>query len=124
MAVHPGSYHRTMVTALMILPICACAIVLLIQHSLALVFGLAALVAAVRFRIRLRDPLDGVYIFSAISVGLATGVGHLGVGYVMMVFFCLSSYVLWWLGFGVPSAVPNDEQIQLSAAPADSKLKR
>ena len=68
MYTHPNSYGRSLITALVILPICATATVWLIQDSLALAFGLAALVAAVRFRIRLDNPLDGVYIFAAISV--------------------------------------------------------
>ena len=94
-------YRKTFVEALILLPICATSIVLLIQDSLALAFGLAALVAAVRFRIRLNDALDGIYIFAAICVGLASGVGYLGVGIVMTVFFCFASVILWRMGYGV-----------------------
>lgn len=100
MHTHPDSYRRSLVTALIILPICATATVWLIQDSLPLAFGLAALVAAVRFRIRLDNALDGVYVFSAISVGLASGVGHIGVGFVMAVFFCFSASILWILRYG------------------------
>lgn len=100
MYTHPLSYRRTFVTALIILPICATATVWLIQDSLALAFGLAALVAAVRFRIRLDDPLDGVYVFGAISVGLSSGTGNLGVGYVMTSFFCLGATIIWITRYG------------------------
>jgi hypothetical protein len=100
MYTHPRAYGRSLITALLILPICATATVWLIQDSLALAFGLAALVAAVRFRIRLSNPLDGVYIFSAISVGLASGVGHIGVGYLMTLFFCSCATVVWILRYG------------------------
>jgi len=65
------------------LPICATSIVMLIQNSLPLAFGLTVLVAAVRFRVRLNDALDGIHIFAAICVGLASGIGYLGVGSVM-----------------------------------------
>jgi predicted signal transduction protein with EAL and GGDEF domain len=93
-------YRKSFVDALIVLPICATSIVLLIQDSLALAFGLAALVAAVRFRVRLRDALDGIYIFAAICVGLASGVGYLGVGVVMTVFFCFASVILWGINYG------------------------
>ena len=93
-------YQKTFVKSLIVLPICATSIVLLIQDSLALAFGLAALVAAVRFRIRLPDALDGIYIFAAICVGLASGVGYLGVGVVMTVFFCFASVILWGTDYG------------------------
>ena len=95
MYTHPFSYRRTFITALIILPICATATVWLIHDSLALAFGLAALVAAVRFRIRLEDPLDGVYVFSSISVGLSSGTGQLLVGYVMACFFCFGATIMW-----------------------------
>ena len=74
--------------------------VLLIQDSLALAFGLAALVAAVRFRVRLPDALDGIYVFAAICVGLASGIGYLGVGVVMTIFFCYASVILWGMDYG------------------------
>jgi hypothetical protein len=93
-------YRRTFVAALIMLPICATSIVLLIQDSLALAFGLAALVAAVRFRVDLTDALDGIHIFAAICVGLASGVGYLGVGFVMTIFFCFASVILWHLNYG------------------------
>jgi len=83
-----GEHSRAFLATLLVLPICATSIVLLIQDSLALAFGLAALVAAVRFQIRLRDALDGIFVFAAICVGLASGVGHLGVALVMSIFFC------------------------------------
>ncbi len=102
-------YRRTFVAALIMLPICATSIVLLIQDSLALAFGLAALVAAVRFRVDLTDALDGIHIFAAICVGLASGVGYLGVGLVMTIFFCFAAVILWHLDYG---ANPGEEARQ------------
>jgi hypothetical protein len=100
MYTHPFSYRRTFITALVILPICATATVWLIHDSLALAFGLAALVAAVRFRIRLDDPLDGVYVFGSIAVGLSSGTGQLLVGYVMTCFFCFGATIMWITRYG------------------------
>ena len=88
------------VRALIVLPICASTVVLLIQDSLALAFGLAALVAAVRFRVTLDEAIDGIYIFSAICVGLAAGIGYLGVAAVMAMFFCLTNAILWGINYG------------------------
>lgn len=88
------------VRALIVLPICASTVVLLIQDSLALAFGLAALVAAVRFRVTLDEAIDGIYIFAAICVGLAAGIGYLGVAAVMAMFFCITNAVLWGMNYG------------------------
>jgi hypothetical protein len=117
MHTHPNSYGRSLITALIILPICATATVWLIQDSLPLAFGLAALVAAVRFRIRLDSPLDGIYIFSSISVGLASGVGHLGVGYLMAGFFCACAAVIFITRYGKrPQAEQADKAKDKDAA--------
>jgi hypothetical protein len=93
-------FRKSFVRALMVLPICATTIVMLIQNNLALAFGLAAMVAAVRFRVSLQEAIDGIYVFSSICIGLAAGIGHLGIAAVMAVFFCFTNVLLWHLDFG------------------------
>ena len=95
-----AGFSKTFVRALIVLPICATTTVLLIQDSLALAFGLAALVAAVRFRVTLDEAMDGIFIFAAICVGLAAGIGYLGVAVVMSIFFCFANLVLWMSDYG------------------------
>ena len=93
-------YRKSFARALLVLPICATTIVLLIQNNLALAFGLAAMVAAVRFRVALQEAIDGIFIFASICVGLAAGIGHLGIAAIMAVFFCFTNAVLWKMEFG------------------------
>ena len=93
-------FRKSFARTLMVLPICATTIVLLIQNNLALAFGLAAMVAAVRFRVALQEAIDGIFIFASICVGLAAGIGHLGVAAIMAVFFCFANAMLWKLNFG------------------------
>jgi hypothetical protein len=109
---------KVFVRALILLPIAATAVVLLIQDSLALAFGLAALVAAVRFRVALPEAIDGIYIFVAICVGLAAGVGFMGVGLMMTLIFSLTNAILWQLDYG---RNPIDDARQDAAA---AKLAR
>ena len=93
-------FRKNFVRALMVLPICATTIVMLIQNNLALAFGLAAMVAAVRFRVSLQEAIDGIYIFSSVCIGLAAGIGHLGIATVMAIFFCFANALLWAFDFG------------------------
>jgi hypothetical protein len=97
---YEAGFNKTFIRSLIVLPICATTIVLLIQDSLALAFGLAALVAAVRFRINLDDAIDGIFIFAAICVGLAAGIGFLGIAFVMTLFFCFGNLILWMVDYG------------------------
>jgi hypothetical protein len=99
--------QKGFVRALIVLPIFASTVLLLIQDSLALAFGLAALVAAVRFRVALSEAIDGIYIFAAICVGLAAGIGYLGVAGIMALFFCFTNAIMWQINFGKN---PIDEQ--------------
>ena len=91
---------RVFVRSLLLMPICATTVVLLTQDSLALAFGLAALVAAVRFGVALTETIDGIYIFTAICVGLAGGIGYVGIALVMTLIFTLTSAVLWQIDYG------------------------
>ena len=93
-------YRKSFARALIVLPKIASTTVLLIQNNLALAFGLAAMVAAVRFRVALQEAIDGIFIFAAICVGLAAGIGHLGVATVMAFFFCVANTVLWKMDYG------------------------
>jgi len=95
-----AGFERNFVIAILALPIVATGVVLLIQDSLPLAFGLAALVAAVRFRVSLKDALDGIFVFAAVGVALASGVGFLGVAYVMAIFFCFVILAAWALDYG------------------------
>ena len=70
------------------------------------------------------DPLDGVYVFGAISVGLSSGTGNLGVGYVMTCFFCLGATIMWSTRYGkrpkaeAPPAVAAEEGAVVSGEAA------
>ncbi len=93
-------FSKNFARALLVLPVCATTIVLLIQDSLALAFGLAALVAAVRFRVNLDDTADAVAVFTAVCVGLAGGIGYLGIAAVLSLFYCMLSLGMWHTDFG------------------------
>jgi len=103
---YEAGFRKSFVRVLIVLPLCATTIVLLIQNSLALAFGLAALVAAVRFRVALDDAMDGIFIFAGICVGLAAGIGSLGIALVMSVFFCFANILMWAVDYG---RNPTDE---------------
>ena len=53
-----------------------------------------------RFRVVLEEAIDGIYIFAAICVGLAAGVGYLGIGAIMALFFCFTNAILWNMDYG------------------------
>ncbi len=95
-----GDYDQSVVHTLIILPIAVTGIVMIVQNSLPLAFSLAGIVAAVRFRTTLKDVKDGVYVFLAISTGLACGVQAIGIAVAVSIVFNVVNLVLWWQDFG------------------------
>ncbi len=102
---------RTVLETLMVLPVVITAIVLIIQNSIALAFGLAGIVAGVQYRNRLAFPVNAAYLFAAIAVGLASGIEAVGIGLIMAMWFCLTLITLRILG------VSNDDRTDLAEPP-------
>lgn len=104
-------YRQTMVHALLLLPVVVAGIVVLVKDSLALAFGLAGIVAAVRFRSSLDDSKDAVAMFLAIAIGLAAAV-RLEVAAALSVAFNALSLMLWHSDFARTPPGLEEERAQ------------
>jgi len=106
--VHKGihrisTYDHSLDETTLILPGIVAAIVLVVQHSLALAFSLAGIVAGVHFRRALQDTFDALFILVAIGTGIAAGVEALEIAAVLTVFFCYSTLYVYYMGDGLES---------------------
>jgi len=91
---------QSFVQTIVIMPIVVTGISMIVLNSLALAFSLAGIVAAVRFRFSLDQPSHAMYIFAAISIGLGSGIGALGVAMVISMAFVFANLVIWKLEYG------------------------
>jgi hypothetical protein len=91
---------QSFVQTIVIMPIVVTGISMVVLNSLALAFSLAGIVAAVRFRFTLRQPSHAMYIFVAISIGLGSGIGSLGVALVISMAFVYATLIIWKLEYG------------------------
>ena len=98
-------YTRTFADTLLVVPIAITLVVFLVKDSLALAFSLAGIVAAVRFRTNLDEPIDAVYLFLVVGVGLAAGVQLLFVAFIASVVFNVVVLTVWRLNAGGQAAV-------------------
>ena len=106
--VHKGihrvsSYDHSLDETTLILPGIVAAIVLVVQHSLALAFSLAGIVAGVHFRRALQDTFDALFILVAIGTGIAGGVEALEIATVLTMFFCYATLFVYYQGDGLES---------------------
>ena len=102
--IHRVSAHdHSMDETMLILPGVVAAIVLIVQHSLALAFSLAGIVAGVQFRRALQDTFDALFILVAIGTGIAAGVKALEIATVLTVFFSYATLYVYFYGDGLES---------------------
>ena len=102
--IHRSSSHdHSLDETTLILPGVVSAIVLVVQHSLALAFSLAGIVAGVHFRRALQDTFDALFILVAIGTGISAGIGALEISAVLTVFFCYSTLYVYYVGDGLES---------------------
>lgn len=106
--VHKGMHQvhaadRSLDETTLILPGVVAAIVLVVQHSLALAFSLAGIVAGVQFRRALKETYDALFILVAIGTGIAAGVKALEIALVLTVFFSYATLYVYTFGDGFES---------------------
>ncbi len=98
-----GEHDHSLDETTLILPGVVAGIVIVVQHSLALAFSLAGIVAGVQFRRALSDTFDTLFIFVSIAVGIAAGINALDIAAVITVFFTLSTLLVCIFGDGLES---------------------
>src|SRR6185369_5628924 len=102
--IHRASAHdHSLDETVLILPGIVAALVLVVQHSLALAFSLAGIVAGVQFRRALQDTFDALFILVAIGTGIAAGVRALEIAAVLSIFFTYSTLYVHYFGDGFES---------------------
>jgi uncharacterized membrane protein YhiD involved in acid resistance len=90
----PG-YSVSFVNSLVLLTMITAVVLLTIGSNLARAFGLVGAMSIIRFRTAVKDTQDIVYIFFALAVGMAAGVGYhrvafIGTAFVGLVIFLFS----------------------------------
>lgn len=76
------------------------AVITVISGDLARAFGLAGVVAAVRFRNNLNDAKDAVYVFLAIAIGMACGARIYSIALWTSLVMTSTLYLMWHYHFG------------------------
>jgi len=96
------SYSATYVNSLVLLSLITTLVIMVIGNNLARAFGLVGAMSIIRFRTAVRDVQDIVYIFFALAVGMASGVGLYAISIAGTLVICLVSVVLVTFNFGAP----------------------
>lgn len=69
-------YQKSFALTLMLAGLITTSIIMVISGNLILSLGMVGALSIVRFRSAIKDPLDIIFLFWTISVGIANGVGY------------------------------------------------
>lgn len=118
-AIHTDSiYDHSIDTTTLVLPAVVAGIVTVVQHSLALAFSLAGIVAGVRFRRALNDTFDTLFILASIGVGISAGVNSIEIAVVLTFFFNYAAIGVCAFGDGLESQHIVQQEIRRKNAKA------
>lgn len=70
-------YNKNFNISLAALAIITCIVILTVQSNIVISMGMVGALSIVRFRTAIKDPIDLVFLFWSISVGIACGAGML-----------------------------------------------
>ncbi|MDQ6717824.1 MAG: DUF4956 domain-containing protein [Gemmatimonadota bacterium] len=120
---HKKGYQQSVVQTLIILSPVVAGVVVMVKYSLPLAFGLAGIVAAIRFRNTLDDSKDAVYVFLATTIGLAAAV-ELPVAAVISLIFNALILCLWYTDFGRSAAPLEGGRAQKKMEQAMAEMRQ
>lgn len=87
-------YNKSFNVSLAALALITASIIIAIQTSIVVSLGMVGALSIVRFRTAVKDPLDLVFLFWSIAVGIICGVGLYNVAAIMSVVVTVMVFVL------------------------------
>lgn len=79
-------FSKAFAISLVVLPIITGGIILAMQSNLVISLGMVGALSIVRFRTAIKEPMDLLFLFWAISIGIICGAGLYEIGIIVSVF--------------------------------------
>ena len=95
-------YSKTFNISLAGISLITCAIILTIQSSLVVSLGMVGALSIIRFRTAVKDPMDLMFLFWAIAIGIICGVGLAEIAVILSVL--MTAGILFLNGLPVAKA--------------------
>ncbi len=113
------NYSSTFAVSIIMLTMITSIVIMVIGNNLARAFGMVGAMSIIRFRTAVKDAADIMFIFFALSIGLACGVKMYAVAIFGTLFISLIYIVLYLSGFGIVKRQEYLLQVVLSNPDAD-----
>ncbi|MBT30542.1 MAG: DUF4956 domain-containing protein [Thalassobius sp.] len=96
-------FSRNFFQAMVLSSIVSCMVIMAVGNNLSAGFGIIGAIAIIRFRMRVENPRNIIFIFAALSVGVASGVYGYSIAVAGTAVFCLVSWLLYISSYGASS---------------------
>lgn len=95
-----GVLSRYFIQAMILSAIVTCMVIMAVGNNIAAGFGIIGAIAIIRFRMRVENPRNIIFIFAALSVGIASGVYGYAIAMCGAVIFCVVAVILYYSPYG------------------------
>ena len=82
-------FQKSYAVTIVLVTLVTTMVIMVISGNLVLSLGMVGALSIVRFRAAIKDPLDIVYIFWAVGVGIANGVAYFSVSFISSIFIAI-----------------------------------
>jgi uncharacterized membrane protein YhiD involved in acid resistance len=96
---YSGNFFQSMVLASSVTSM----VIMAVGNNVAAGFGIIGAIAIIRFRTRINDPRNIMFIFASLSVGIATGVYGYSIAIAGTLIFCSVAFMLYFSPYGKSS---------------------
>ncbi|HNR67643.1 MAG TPA: DUF4956 domain-containing protein [bacterium] len=115
---HGAGYPTNFVKSLILLTMITAIVLMVIGNNLARAFGLVGAMSIIRFRTAVKDTIDIVFIFFALAVGMAVGVGYFKIAILSTLLIGLIILIL--ARTDLPFGMQSDVLLQFTYSGRDS----
>lgn len=98
-------YQKSFNISLILICLVTTSVIMVISGNLVLSLGMVGALSIVRFRAAIKDPLDIVFMFWAVSVGIANGVANVKVSFTATIIISFLLLLLNRLPFGTSAFI-------------------
>ncbi len=98
-------FQKSYAITLILVSLVTTMVIMVISGNLVLSLGMVGALSIIRFRAAIKDPLDIVYVFWAVAIGIANGVAYFSVSFISSLFIGACLYALKYM--------PTDTKQQL-----------
>ena len=95
-----SSLSRNFVQAMILSSIVTCMVIMAVGNNVAAGFGIMGAIAIVRFRMRVENPRNIIFIFASLGIGIAAGVYGYSIAVAGTLVFSLVTLVLYVSPYG------------------------